>query len=74
MCIRDRIENVCERLGGRSDTWYATGIEIKDYMTAQRALCVSVDGSMVRNPSGVDVWISADGEAVCIPSGKTVTL
>lgn len=70
----DLIEKVCERLGGRIDTWYATGIEIKDYLTAQRALCVSVDGSMVHNPSGVDVWISADGEAVCIPSGKTVTL
>ena len=68
------IENVCRSIAGRADTWYATGIEIKDYLTAQRALCVSVDGSMVQNPSGVDVWLSVDGDAVRVPARAAVTL
>ena len=68
------MEALCERLSGRDDTWYATNIEIKDYVTAQRNLVFNYDCNKVYNPSAIDVWIRANGKKVKIESGKTVNL
>ncbi len=66
------IEEFCEHAAGRDDVWYATNIEICDYINAVRRLAVGVDGNAVYNPSGVDVWVTVNGEAVKIPAGQTV--
>ena len=66
------IEGLAKRCAGDPDTWYATNIEICDYITALRALQYSVDSSMVHNPSAIDVWVTADGDPVRIPAGQTV--
>ena len=66
------IEEFCEHAAGRDDVWYATNIEICDYINAVRRLAVGVDGNAVHNPSGVDVWVTVNGEAVKIPAGQTV--
>ena len=60
--------------GGRSDVWYATNVEIMDYVTAVRALRYSEDQTMVYNPSALDVWISVNGDPVCIEGGSFVRL
>src|SRR5699024_10822768 len=39
----DYMEEVCRMLGGREDIWYATNIEIYDYITTQRRLQFSAD-------------------------------
>ncbi|MGI6335488.1 MAG: polysaccharide deacetylase family protein [Eubacteriales bacterium] len=70
----DLIEEFSKRAGGDDLTWYATNIEICDYVTALRAVQFSVDERMVHNPSGIDVWVTADNEPVKIPAGKTVRL
>lgn len=70
----ERIEKFCEMIGNNEEVWYATNIEIKDYITALRNLIFSADKKMVFNPSCQPVWIGVNGEAIEIPAGKTVTL
>jgi len=68
------IENFCAQMAGNDMIWYATNIEIYEYIMAMRRLIVSADGSIVRNPSAVSVWVSAAGKVTEIPSGATVRL
>lgn len=68
------MEQFCEMMGGRQDIWYATNIQILDYVNALRALRFTVAQDRVYNPSGLDVWITAEGEAYKISAGQTVML
>lgn len=68
------IEAFARRIGNRSDIWYATNVELLDYINAQRALRISFDGSILFNPAAISVWINADGEAVEIKPGETKVL
>ena len=43
----DIIEDFCEFIGGRDDIWYATNIEIIDYLNAARQLVYFADSSKV---------------------------
>jgi hypothetical protein len=54
--------------------WYATNIEIMDYIKAVRGLRFSVDCRIVSNPSATPVWIGVDGGPVKIGAGQTVKL
>ena len=66
------IEDLCARLGGNSKIWYATNIEIYDYMMAVRAMRSSVDGKRLYNPSALSVWVcDSDGAAIEIKPGET---
>ncbi len=72
---RDYFEDVCRALyENREDIWFATNIEIVDFVKAQRNLKISVDNKTVYNPSACDVWFCADGEPVCIKGGQTLKL
>lgn len=51
------IEEFAAHTGGKDDIWYATNIEIYDYVKAYEALSVSVDESIIHNPTDIDVWI-----------------
>lgn len=69
------IEDFCEMMSGQDDIWYATNIEIVDYMEAFDRLQFAADLSFVHNPSFQSVWIAADDKNVVeIPGGATVTL
>ena len=68
----DLIEDFCRTVGGFDNVWYATNIEIYDYLTAQKSLHISADESIVYNPTQIDVWITKDKECVKIPAGETV--
>lgn len=70
----DRIEQICEKLGGKDDTWYATNIEIYDYVHAYESLIYSANGTRVYNPSLFSVWIWVDGKIFEIKSGETITI
>lgn len=67
-----RIEAFLAKVGTREDVWYATNIEIYDYVQAFRALISSVDGRMIYNPSAIDVWAEIDARVVRIPAGQAV--
>jgi len=68
------IESQLERLGGNDDVWYATNIEIFDYIAAYNALLWTAEGDVVINPSHQPIFIECDGETVCIEGGARVTL
>lgn len=66
------IENLAARAGGRSDIWYATGIEIYDYVLAYKSLVFSLDGERVYNPSCTPVWTEIRGRVYEVPAGGEV--
>lgn len=70
----DHMEALCETLGGKADTWYATNGEIYAYVKAFEALECSADGTRVHNPTAQDVWFVVDGQLKHVPSGETMTI
>lgn len=68
------METFCRLVSGRDDIWYATNIEIVDYMEALKRLEFSVDETMVRNPSAIPVWIGVDGRPVELAPGGVTRL
>jgi hypothetical protein len=68
----ERIEEFCEKVGGKDDVWYATNIEIYDYVEAYRALQFSAQCTMVKNPTALTVWFEADGQVVEVKPGETI--
>lgn len=49
------IEKFCEYMGNREDIWYATNVEIYDYVQAYRRLIWTADMRRVHNPSAIPV-------------------
>lgn len=70
----DLIENFAARVSGREDVWYATNIEIYDYVRAFDSLRFSADGRTVYNPSATDVYLDHFGNKVHIAPAKTVKI
>ena len=70
----DVIENLVKYISENGqDIWFATNGEILDYIQAYQMLEYSVDGSMIRNPSAIDVEImTAFGQKEILKAG-TVT-
>lgn len=68
------IEEFCREASGMDDVWYATNIEIVDYITALRNLRFGVNCTTVYNPSALTVWFTADGKEVTVEPGVTLKL
>ena len=70
----DVLEKFCQTMGGRDDIWYATNIDICDYVSAARQLRTTMDGSMLHNPTAVTLYLRAAGENVTLAPGQTMEL
>lgn len=68
------MEELFRLVGQREDVWYATNIEIYDYVKAYQSLIVSLDGKTVSNPSAADVWFADGGKTYCVPGGQTIQI
>lgn len=68
------IEKFAEYIGGRDDVWYATNIEIYDYVKAYENLQTSVDKKIIHNPSMIDVWFFHQNKTYCVKAGQTLYL
>lgn len=68
------IEEFCAAAANDPDVWYATNIEIVDYVNALKGLKFNVERTMVYNPSATAVWIDVDGQPVEIGPGEHKTL
>lgn len=66
------IEEFCALAGGHEDIWYATNIEIVDYMEMMKGLQFSADNSFVYNPYAASVFLSVNGEIVEVKGGTLV--
>lgn len=50
------IEQFSSYIGQKEDIWYATNIEIYDYIEAFRKLIFSMDGNIVKNPTATTLY------------------
>lgn len=68
----ERLEKICESLSGKADIWYATNIEIYEYIQAYHSLVFSADGTIIYNPTLKTVWFEIDDKPYVIKSGETL--
>lgn len=68
------LENICEILGGKDDVWYATNIEIYEYVNAYHSLVCSADGKRIYNPTLITIWFMDDAQMYCIKPGETLVI
>ena len=68
------IEEFAKFMGGRDDIWYATNMEIYEYVKAYNNLVVSFDRKIIHNPSVSDVWFLEKNEVFCVKGGETLFL
>lgn len=68
------IENFCKELSNHPDIWYATNIEIFDYISAYRSLRFNVDMEFVENPTATDVYFMWHGKIFCVKGGESIEL
>lgn len=67
------IEDFCKLMGGRSDIWYATNIEIIDYMQVLKNLRFNAACDGVYNPSAESAWLSVDDSRIVEAKGGCYT-
>ena len=67
-------EQICEKVAGKEDIWYATNMEIYEYVTAYQSLVYSADGSRIYNPTLKTIWMERDEKLYCIQSGEEVKM
>lgn len=68
------IEEFAAFAGGHEDVWYATNIQIHDYVQAYWRLEFSVDGRQVYNPTVTELFFEKDGEKYSILPGEKKNL
>lgn len=70
----NRIEQICSKLSNRDDIWYATNMDIYDYVNAYNSLIFSANGKIVYNPTLKTIWFETANQSFSIDSGKTLIL
>ena len=70
----EHIRHICEALKGREDVWYATNLEIYEYVTAMRSLVMAADGKMLYNPTAIPIYLMIGYTKACIPAGMCLNL
>ncbi|URZ04887.1 polysaccharide deacetylase family protein [Clostridium felsineum] len=68
------IEGFCSYVSDKNDIWYATNIEIVDYINVLDNLKFSAKGNLVYNPSAKSAWISVNDKIMEIKGGTQVVL
>ncbi|MBR5501386.1 MAG: hypothetical protein IKV74_07660, partial [Clostridia bacterium] len=70
----DRIETICQKLAHNEQIWYATNMEIYNYVEAYKRLQYSADGHLIYNPTLLTVWLDVDGILYSVQSGETICI
>lgn len=70
----EHIEAICEKLTENDEIWYATNIEIYDYVEAYKSLRHSANGEKIYNPTLITVWLDVDGKLYSIKPGETICI
>lgn len=68
------LEELCQKLGDHEDTWYATNIDICDYVHAYESLVFSADNTRVYNPTLYKIWFEQDTVLYSIAPGETLVI
>lgn len=70
----DVLENFCMKMSGRDDVWYATNIEVYDYVKAFESIIYTADVSAAYNPSAIPLYLGWQEKNIEIMPGETVRL
>ena len=65
------IEAFVEKMAGMEDIWYATNLEICNYIQAVRQQEFSADGMTMHNPTALGIWVSTAEGFVEVKPGET---
>ncbi len=68
------IEKFSKKIENKSDIWYATNIEIVDYLDRANRLQVTVNGDFAYNPSAESVWIEVEKKIIELKGGAFTEL
>ena len=70
----ERLEKICKTFGNKENIWYATNMEIIEYISAFKSLCRSVNGEIIHNPTNINIFVVVNGKNLLIEKGKTIAL
>lgn len=68
------IEEICKKLSDNEEIWYATNMEICDYVESYKRLVYSADGHRVFNPTLSAIWLDVDGVLHSVKPGETICI
>lgn len=69
------IEDFCKMVSNQDDIWYATNIEIVDYLEEAKRLQFAADCSFVYNPNARSIWLRiGEDKFVEVKGGTQVSL
>ena len=68
------IETFADKVSGREDIWYATNIEVYDYVDAYKRLVFDAGMTRVYNPSAMTIWFEYDRGMYSIEGGTSMEL
>ncbi len=66
------MEEFAERMANNKEIWYATNIEIYDYIKAYRSLVCSTDMSVIYNPTAYEIFFEKAGIRYAVKPGETL--
>ncbi len=66
------IDDFSNYIGNRDDIWYATNMEIYEYVSAYQQLIFSANEKLIRNPTNTTIWLSIEGNITQIMAGSTI--
>lgn len=67
----EHIEEFVKMMSGKDDIWYATNLEICDYINATRSQEFSADGTTIHNPTAITIWLRTGEGVVELKPGET---
>lgn len=70
----NRIEEFCEKISNKQDIWYATNIEVYNYVKAFDELVYDMNLTKVYNPTALTIWFDIYGKKYKVNPGETISL
>lgn len=70
----ERIEEICKKIGGHDDIWYATNIEIYNYLEAYKNLRFNTLMTYVENPTDTDIYLEIRRKKYIVKAGEGINL
>ncbi len=70
----DVLEDFFKLISGREDIWYATNIEIYDYVHAYKQLIFDVNMTTCYNPTCTDIWFTYGPKDYVVKGGETISI
>lgn len=68
------LSDFAESVGNKEDIWYATNIEIYDYIEAYKNLVFNAEGTLIHNPTSTPLWFAKGERIIKVSPGETTKI